>query len=347
MRAFGKLLKTMREFWKTAGFELLETSVQGELRPTRAFFRAYLRRPELKPVEESCENEIALYDDLVEDPFIEVAPGRIAQVADPDARENFRMILAFRDLLLKHGTLEAAYLAIMRSEAVTIPPLFIAQMAHVILRNILKDCDDPIRLRAAELFFREQQVNTDEGRIVLADDEIVEMYSATGGMGGLGQLLAEANTPAKSVELDVLDEDNKSIYWRRSDRFDTVIDIRFTQPALDAFARVMEAWISHFLKVRTRIQPMQNINDENWLWHIGLDVDATRVLNALYHGKELTEAEMEKILALFRLEILDGESVQPDVRGRPVYLALAMTGDKKLKMKPQNLLTNLPLIAGF
>ena len=109
----------------------------------------------------------------------------------------------------------------------------------------------------------------------------------------------------------------------------------------------MEAWILHFLKVRTRIQPMQNINDENWLWHIGLDVDATRILNALYHGKELSEPELEKIVALFRLEIQDGASVHPDVRGRPVYLALAMTKEKKLRMKPQNLLTNLPLIAGF
>ncbi|MGI9414692.1 MAG: DUF6352 family protein [Hyphomicrobiales bacterium] len=337
----------MPEFWKTAGYELLELNPEGELKPTRGFFRAYLRRPELKPVDESCDAEIALYDELVQDPFVEVASGRIAGIADADAQENFRMLLTFRDLLIKHGTLEGAYLAIMRSEAVTIPPLFISQMVHVILRNILADCADPIRVRAAELFFREQQVSTDEGRIVLADDEIVEMYAATGGMGGLGQLLAEANTAAKSVELDVLDEDNKEIYWQRSDRFDTVIDIRFTQPALDAIARVMEAWISHFLKVRTRIQPMQNIDDENWLWHIGLDVDATRILNALYHGKQLSLDELQKILALFRLEILDGDTVQAEVRGKPVYLALAMTGDRKLRMKPQNLLTNLPLIAGF
>lgn len=336
-----------RDFWSTSGLDLLSISEDGRLQPTEAFMRAYISRPEMQPVEESCDVEIALFEELMEKPGLDVPQSRIAAMDDPDARDNYRLLLGFRDLLMRHGTLEAAYLAMMRSEAVAMPPLFVAQMVHVILRNVLSECTDPIRLRAAELFFREQQVNTDEGRVMLADDEIVEMYSATGGMGGLGQLLAESDTPMKSVELDVLDEDNKDIYWERSDRFDTVIDIRFTQPALDAFARVMEAWIEHFLQLRTRIQPLQRIDDENWLWHIGLDVDATRILNNLYHGKHLPLQEMEKILALFRLNVLDKSAVQSDIRGKPIYLALAMTADKKLRMKPQNLLTNLPLIAGF
>lgn len=335
------------EFWQTSGLDLLSVSEEGRLQPTEAFMRAYIMRPEMQPVEESCDVEIALYDELLEKPGLEVSAQRIAAMEDPDARDNYRLLLTFRDMLMKHGTLEAAYLAMMRSEAIAVPPLFISQMVHVILRNMLKDCKDPIRLRAAELFFREQQVNTDEGRVMLADDEIVEMYSATGGMGGLGQLLSESNTAMKSIELDVLDEDNKEIYWDRSDRFDTVIDIRFTQPALDALARVMETWISHFLQLRTRIQPMQRIDDEDWLWHIGLDVDATRILNGLYHGKHLPLEELNKILALFRLNVLDKSAVQDDIRGQPIYLALAMTSDKKLRMKPQNLLTNLPLIAGI
>ena len=32
-----------------------------------------------------------------------------------------------------------------------------------------------------------------------------------------------------------------------------------------------------------------------------------------------------------------------DTRGEPVYLILAMTPDRKLRMKPQNLLTGLPI----
>jgi hypothetical protein len=37
--------------------------------------------------------------------------------------------------------------------------------------------------------------------------------------------------------------------------------------------------------------------------------------------------------------------MQPDVAGRPVWLGLAMTPDGLLRLKPQNLLVNLPLRA--
>jgi hypothetical protein len=32
-----------------------------------------------------------------------------------------------------------------------------------------------------------------------------------------------------------------------------------------------------------------------------------------------------------------------DVRGRPVYMAMARDGQGRLRLKPQNLLVNLPL----
>jgi hypothetical protein len=35
--------------------------------------------------------------------------------------------------------------------------------------------------------------------------------------------------------------------------------------------------------------------------------------------------------------------MRPAIAGRPVYLAMAMDRDDRLKLKPQNLLTNLPL----
>jgi hypothetical protein len=35
--------------------------------------------------------------------------------------------------------------------------------------------------------------------------------------------------------------------------------------------------------------------------------------------------------------------VLPDVRGRPVYLGLAMSAEQRVRLKPQNLLVNLPL----
>ena len=36
--------------------------------------------------------------------------------------------------------------------------------------------------------------------------------------------------------------------------------------------------------------------------------------------------------------------MRPAIAGRPVYLAMAMDGEQRLKLKPQNLLLNLPLL---
>ncbi|MCT8971089.1 DUF6352 family protein [Microbaculum marinisediminis] len=334
------------DFWRSSGFHLLQPDARGWLRVTPDFLRAYLARPEMRPVEESCRAEHALHGALLDNPVRPVGEADVSALADEDVQHNYRVVLRFRDLLIEHGTLEAAYLAIVTSGRGDVPVLFVEQLVHAILRNVLSGCTDPMRLRAAELFFRQQNVSLDSGRVMLADEEVVEMYAQTGGMGGLGQLLVESMTPMRQVELDVLDDDNKSLYWDRSDRFDTVIDFRFTQPGVDAFARVMEAWIAHFLEVRTRIQPMQAIHDEHWSWHIGLDAGATEILNALYEGEDVGPDDLQRILGLFRMEIRDDRAVVASMRGKPIYLGLAMTPDGKLRMKPQNLLTNLPFSEG-
>lgn len=333
----------MPEFWKSAGGHLLAPNKDGWLEISPDYLRAYYTRPEIHPVDESCENEHALFEALMEKPFKQVTAAEIDAIADEDARDNYRLVLGFRDLLLDRGTLEAAYLHLMKQAKINIPPVFIDQMVHLIMHNLLRDAEDPLRLRAAELFFRDQNVNTGDGMLMLADEEIVGMYAETGGMGGLGQLLVETNTPVKSVELDVLDDDNKQIYWERSDRFDTVIDLRFAQPGLDALSRVIESWIQHFLRVEVRVQPMQNIRDESWSWHIGLDRESTRILNALYEGEDVALAEMERFVALFRLEFREPGDAIPSMQHKPVYLGLAMDEANVVKMKPQNLLINLPL----
>jgi len=338
------------DFWRSSGFHLLKLDARGWLRVTPDFLRAYLARPEIRPIEDSCPAENALYDALLENPVRDVSEAELDALADADARDNYEIFLAFRDLLVEQGTLEAAYLAIVAPGAnerrTDVPPLFVEQLVHAILRNVLADCKDPMRMRAAELFFREQNVSFDQGRVMFADEEVVDMHAQTGGLGGLGQLLVDSMTPMREVELDVLHDDNKNIYWARCERFDTVIDFRFTQPALDAFARVMEAWIVHFLGVRTRIQPLQEIRDEHWTWHIGLDADATEILNALYEGEELPLEDLERIVGLFRMEIRDDRGVIASMRGKPVYLGLAITRDGHLRMKPQNLLVNLPFGEG-
>lgn len=332
------------DFWLTSGFHLLEETSEGNLKLTPDYLRAYLRRAELAPVEESCANERALHASLLDDPFQTVDPSTLNALDDEDMQHNFSVFLGFRDFLQDRGSLEAAYLAIARGEApLNVPPLFVDQMVHAILRNILKDVGDPLRLRAAELLFRDQNVSTDDGIVMLADDETVEMFAETGGFGSLGQLIKEANTPLRQVQLDVLHEDNKDLYWPRSDRFDTVIDFRFLQPANDAFCRVLEGWLGHFLDISVNVQPKPRIDDEKWSWHIGLDAEATRILNALYDGANVGEDDLEQIIALFELTVLDKGALNAKVEGRPIYLGLAKTKSGKLKMKPQNLLTNMPM----
>lgn len=333
----------IRDFWKSAGTHLCELNEDGWLTVTPDLLRAYFTRPEVHPVEESCAEEHRLFEELMADPFADISPERLSIIADADAAENYRIVLIFRGYLTRTGTIEGAYLDIMKSAAGDVPPVFLDQMVHLILHNILKKTRDPIRLRAAEIFFREQNVSTEDGRIMLADEEIVDMHAKTGGAGGLGQLLVDSATPIKNVELDVLDEDNKDIYWERSDRFDTVVDFRFTQPALDAFARVTEAWIGHFLGLTVQVQPRQSIQDDHWSWHVGLDREATAILNALYEDKPVSADDAARLIALFRMEIEDKNAVLDTLRGKPVYLGLGMTPSGKVRMKPQNLLTNLPL----
>ncbi len=332
----------MRDFWKSAGMHLVDVDANGWLKVTPQLLLAYYTRPEIHPIDTSCAEEVRLHEELLADPFRPVDDARLARLADPDAVDNYRVVLAFRELLTSAGTIEGAYLKLARSSKVAIPPVFIDQMVHLILRNILKDVRDPMRLRAAELFFREQTITTEGGRLLLADEEIVEMH-AKSGETGLAQLLAETGTPMRSVELDVLDDSNKEIYWSRSDRFDTVIDFRFEQPAPDAFARVIEAWLRHLINLEVRVEPRPKIEDADWRWHIGLDREATQILNTLYEGKQVGLDDMARVVALFRMQIRDERTVIDRVKGRPIYLGLAMTSSKRLKMKPQNLLTNLPL----
>jgi len=339
---------TERNTWHSSGAYLLDRLPgRSGLKVTPDYLAAFLARPELALVEESCAAETALHDALADDPLRPVPDSELAAFADPDAAGNYRIFLAFRDLLVRSETLEKAYMAIVRGQAGNVPPLFVEQMVHAILTGILHGQADPMRWRAAELFFRPQNVSTGEGQLMLADEEVVDQHAETGGMGGLGQLVLEAATPLKQVQLDVLDEDNKQLYWPRSERFDTVVDFRFTQPANDAFARVVEHWINHFLGLTVRVQPVQRIDDESWSWHIGLDAEATRLLNKLYDGDSLSLDEETSIIGLFRMEILDRNAVIDRVRGKPVWLALARNAAGKLVMKPQNLIVNMPLQQGL
>jgi hypothetical protein len=279
----------------------------------------------------------------MQDPRRTVSADELNLLKDADAKHNYEVVLRFRDKLLAAGTVEGCYLSLFKKGSVDIPPMFIEQMAHVVLRNILDASDDPLRLRAAELFFREQKATIQDGHVLLADLETVEMHASGSKYGSLGRLIVEAQGATAKAELDVLDRQNAALYWERESRHDTVISLTYGRPALDAYCRVMEAWIFHFLNIKVQIKPIRNIEEPRWAWHIGLDAEATAVLNALWAGEQVDAGRMRRILALLRMEFSEPGEMRRDIAGRSVYLALAADETDAVRMKPQNLLLNLPL----
>jgi hypothetical protein len=293
-------------------------------------------------VEESGEAELRLHAALMAVPRREVPDAEIGALEDEDARHNYRMLLRFRDRLLAAGTVEGCYMGLFKG-AIDVPPLFIDQLAHVILRSLLDGSDDALRLRAAELFFREQKATLQEGHVLLADHETVEMHAAGNRYGSIGKLIVEAQGALGKVDLDVLDRANAALYWERESRYDTVISLTYGQPALDALCRVIEAWVRHFHALEVAVEPLRRIDEARWAWHIGLDAESTAILNELWSGSQVDAGRMRNVVALFSMQFADPTAMRRDIAGRTVYLALSVDAEQVLRMKPQNLLLNLPV----
>jgi len=332
----------MPDFWPSCGFNLLKRGTDGRLVVTDDYLRLYYARPELAPVEESCGAERALHAALLQKPRRDMAETEIAAIADPDARDNYRVMMRFRSRLLVAESLEAFYFDLFR-EDVEVPPDFVHHTAQVILRGILNGANDGLEARAAELFFRKQRVSINDGAIMLADDETVEMHASGGGFGNLGKLLKEGRTSPRTIELEVLDEASAGRYFERDERHDTVLSLNHGRPGCLALARVLERWIAHFHGVRPVVKPVREIPDDDWVWHVGLDAEATAMLNEIYNGGEVEEERMKRVIGLYRVDFRDPVVMQPEVAGAPVFLGLAAAADGTLRMKPQNLLMNLPL----
>jgi hypothetical protein len=284
---------------------------------------------------------VRLHAALMESPRRTVSAEEISSIEDEDVKHNYAVILRFRDKLLESGTVEGAYMSLFKSP-VDIPPMFVDQLAHVILRNILDGSDDPLRLRAAELFYREQKATIQEGHALLADLETVEMHASGNRYGSIGRLIVEAQGDLAQVDLDVLDRANAALYWERESRHDTVISVTYGRPALDALCRVIEGWVLHFLGLKILVKPIRKIEEQKWAWHVGLDAESSAILNELWAGGEVEPGRLRNILALFELRFDDPAAMRADLRGRSVYLALSCE-EGVVKMKPQNLLIGLPL----
>jgi hypothetical protein len=334
----------MADFWQNCGYRLLTKNADGRLQVTDDYLRLYYTRPELAPPPEAEAAEHALHASLLDSPRRDVTEADLAELKDGDARENYQVMLRFRKRLLEAPTLESFYAGLFQRD-VAVPPDFIHHTVQVILRGILDGTKDGLEARAAELFFRRQRVMVQEGAVMAADDETVQMHAETGGFGNLGKLLREGQMQTRSVELDVLDDKNAGRYFERDESHDTVLQLNTGRPGCAALCRVLERWIAHFHGVRTTVTPVREIADEEWLWHVGLDAEATTLLNEVYAGGEVDAERMKRIVGLFRVDFSDPGALRPENAGSPVFLGLATGQDGTLRMKPQNLLVNLPLAA--
>jgi hypothetical protein len=328
----------MRDFWLSCGHHLVDRDAGGGLLVTDQFLKAYLARPELSPPPEACEVERVLHAALMADPRRPVAPADVAAIADADARENWQTMLAFRDHILRFPTLEAAYLALARAGMSGTPPIFVNQLVHVIMRNILDGCEDPWLLRAAELFFRPQMMTLHEGSLLAADEETISGSSAA----PMSPLVSMLGLPAAS-DIDVLGEHNADHYFARSDQFDMALDVTAGRKGLAALGKVIARFVHHVLAAEIVVEPLVEVREALFTWYVGLDAEGTKIGDRLWKGEQLDEASQGRVVGLFRLTFPDPSIADAPIGDEPIYLILAMSADRIVRMKPQNLVVGLPI----
>jgi hypothetical protein len=330
-------VRASRDFWRSCGHHLLDRDATGKLLLTDEFLKAYLARPELMPPAEACAAERGLHKALLQDSRQPIAPSRIATIADTDGRENWQVMIAWRDHLLKHPSLEDAYLDIVRCN-IKFPYVLICQLVQAILRNALDDCGDVFMLRAAEVFFRPQRLMIQEASIV-AIDEDTNPSPGLHSQSPLTSLLGLLPT----AEIDLLSDSTAESYWERSDRFDMALDLTTGRRGLIALANVITRWLSHLLAIDIVVEPLAQLQSAPFRWYVGLSSEATRIGDAIWNGDDLDDTARAQLVSLFRLTFRDRADVIESVQDEPLYLLMAMNADGVLRLKPQNLIAGLPI----
>ncbi len=149
--------------------------------------------------------------------------------------------------------------------------------------------------------------------------------------------LASSSEPG----VDVLNADSAAAYWDRSDMFDLALDLTAGRRGLAALGEVAARWIRHLLQVEVEIEALTELHDIALTWYVGLDSNATRMGDALWHGE--SQPQDEFLIGLYRLTFVHDAEVIERMRGEPTYLLIAGASDMTLRLKPQNLITGLPL----
>lgn len=326
------------DFWVASGHHLTDRTDGGGLVPTDAFFKAFLARPELLPPDEACPVERGLHAALLESPRLTVSAEEIGAIADADARENFAVFLAFRDRLLAHQTLEAAYRALFAGDVRGIPPLFLQQLTHVVARNAFDGVNDAYVLRAAECFFRPQRVSLHEGQVLLADHEAIHDHEHN---RHHSPLLAMLGGPAVT-ELTVLNDENAASYKGRSDAHDMVLNIA-SERGRSAMGKAAQVWIRHLTGLDLPFEPVERLDDVSVGWFLAFDAEASHIANKVWQGQTPDADQTSRILALYKFSLPDSPVLLPAHRGKSGFAVAAVSADMLLTIKPQNLIVGLPL----
>jgi hypothetical protein len=192
------------------------------------------------------------------------------------------------------------------------------------------------------LFCRAPRASVHEGALLLADAERVDEAEADRHAAPLAVMFAG---PAIE-QLDIMTDETAWTYWSRSDAFTMALNLGGNPRSREGLARAIEAWIRHMLGTTVLVTPERGLVDEDWRWFVGLDAEATRIGNALWQGRKLDPGAEQRLLAVFKMSFVDESAVLSAVKGHPVWLLLAETPDRVLRMKPQNLLVGLPLVGG-
>ena len=317
----------MKEFWVASGHQLCRRDARGRLVATDELLLAFLARPELAPPPEACAAERALHARLGAAPRAPIAPGDVAALADADARENWGFFLRLRQRLLDAPTIEAAYARLIAGP-VDLPPIFVDQLAQLVLRNALDGVDDPFALRAGEMFFRAQSGALIDGALALADAEVA-------GQAG-GPL---ASMFGATPDLDVMTRETAWTYFSRSDAHAMVLPLGAEPRAREGLARAMEAWLAHLAGLNAAIAPVARFDSADLKWFVGLDAQGAALGDALWRGERI---DMGRIAALFELRLPPDARLDAARAAAPIPLILGMSAGKTLRMKPQNLLMGLP-----
>lgn len=295
------------------------------------FLRGILASPQLALVPESCASEVTLHKALRAEPLRTIAPPELTAIEDADARDNYAFYSRLQTQVQAAGDLKAYYWQLIKGEVAVVPPEVLDVMTEVLTNDMLDasvaahvergspEKNIAIQYAAAEWFYKRQAVHLEDGRVVhdVARDSVRDPLDLSHGMAN---------------------EISHGLLFRLTN----------ANSGLKALSQVLEKWVAYMLNIEVSIKSLPKVDDAAWRWHIGLEATSTAILNDLYVGGEVSPERLGQLISLFKLEfknpaLLQAQMQQGDGAGKPVYLGLAMDASGQVKIKPHNLLLNLPL----